>query len=139
MADLIITAELVSKLAPCNHWNDPALLARTLGERGLPLRRVLDLETVTAWEKLWLAARPEILGAERLERFVDSVAGKEPCCKDCKDTPERRRTLKGAMGAISSLIDRRLVELGGHPHLVPALTEATLLRAVEKLKQLLDE
>lgn len=100
---------------------------------------MLDLDTVTAWEKLWLAARPEVLGAERLERFVDTVAGKEPCCKDCKDTPERRRTLKGAMGAISSLIDRRLVELGGHPSLVPALTEATLRQAVEKLKQLLDE
>ncbi|HSK00289.1 MAG TPA: hypothetical protein VK932_03570 [Kofleriaceae bacterium] len=139
MRDPIITTELVRTFVPCNHWSDPALLARTLGEGGLPLRRVLDLDTVTAWEKLWLAARPEVLGAERLERFVDSVAGKEPCCKDCKDTPERRRTLKGAMGAISSLIDRRLVELGGHPHLVPALTEATMIGAVEKLKQLLDE
>lgn len=138
MRELIITTELVGTFAPCNHWKDPALLARTLGERGLPLRQVLDLDTVTAWEKLWLAARPEVLGAERLERFIESVVGKDPCCKDCKDTPARRRTLKGAMSAISGMIDRRLVDLGGHPHLVPALTEATLRQAVEKLKQLLD-
>jgi hypothetical protein len=139
MGEMVITAELISRLDPCNHWKDPALVARILGERGLPLRQVLELETVTAWEKLWLVARPEVLGAERLERFVDSVVGKDPCCPGCKDSPARRRTLKGAMGALACLIDRRLVELGAHPRQLPAITEAVLFQAVEKLKQLVEE
>ena len=38
-------------------------------------------------DEVWLALRPEVLGADALERFVGTLAGPPPFTKDGTDTP----------------------------------------------------
>lgn len=63
---------------------------------------VFDLNGIEDWDRVLLLIWPGLIGADALQGLVDAVAGLEPCCKDCigKDTPEKRRTFKGAYHAL---------------------------------------
>lgn len=72
--------------------------------------QVLALAHLSDAGKLWLLARPEVLGTQGLGEFVDLLLGDQACCNDCKgkDTHARRRTFKGAIQILHCHIDERV-------------------------------
>lgn len=137
--NMSISPNTVLALEPCNHWKNPELLNRTLGDSGKPLAEVLALDTITNWEKLWLALRPEILGPEKLERFATMLVGAPPFSDDGTDSLARRRTFTGAMAIVTTMIDKRVLALQVHPAQIPAVAERALHDMVEALVRFIEE
>ena len=96
---------------------DAERLERQVADEGLTPARVLDHPSLSDAEKLWLLVRPEVLGPDGLLSFVDATVGPAACCGTCtgKDTPDRRRTRKGALHTLSCYLEQQEAMPRGGP------------------------
>lgn len=101
--------------------------------RKLPAEEVFSLAGISDWDRVLLLIWPDLIGAETLRDLVDSMAGLEPCCKNCvgKDTPEKRRTFKGAYHALHCRL--RSMDEKNRNHTVAAIL--TRLRDILEARQ----